>query len=413
MPASDIEVAIIGGGAAGIAAARHLHDAGVACRIIEARPRLGGRAWTVAGPGGSALDLGCGWLHSADRNPWVPIAEAEGFTIDRTPPPWTKPSINPGFPPDEQRAFSAAMEAFHERVGEVARAGNDVVAAALKPGDRWNGLIGAVTTFISGAEPELISARDFDNYASTDVNWRVKEGYGATIVRHGEGVPVTLGCPATRIDRSGKRLRIETAEGTVIADRAIVTLPTTVLAAMEDLFAPALPEKIDAARVLPLGLDDKLFIALDKAEEFESGSRLFGAKDRTATAAYHVRPFGRAQIEAYFGGANARALEAQGEGAFFDFATAELGAMFGSAFAKRLKPIRMHRWGADPFARGAYSYALPGMAERRAVLAAPVDGRLFFAGEACSRDDFSTAHGALRTGLAAAGQVIAARAGKL
>jgi len=43
------------------------------------------------------------------------------------------------------------------------------------------------------------------------------------------------------------------------------------------------------------------------------------------------------------------------------------------------------------------------------VLAAPVDERLFFAGEACSLHDFSTAHGALLTGLAAADAVIGAR----
>jgi monoamine oxidase len=412
MPNGDIEVAVIGGGAAGIAAARRLGDAGVDCLIVEARPRLGGRAWTVAGPEGTTLDLGCGWLHSADRNPWVPIAEAQGLTIDKTPPPWTRPSLTAGFPPDEQRAFRAAMDAFHERVGEVARAGNDVVAAALEPGNRWNGLIGAVTTFISGAEPDYVSARDFDNYQNTEVNWRVVEGYGAAIVKHGAGVPATLDCAVRRIDHGGKRLKIETAKGTIAADRAIVTLPTAVLAHMESLFAPALPAKTQAALNLPLGLADKLFMALDKPEEFASGSRLFGAKDRTATAAYHLRPFGRAQIEAYFGGSNARELEAQGDAAFFDFAVAELSAMLGGDFARRVTPISIHRWGLDPFAQGSYSYALPGMAASRAVLAAPVDDRLFFAGEACSKGDFSTAHGGYITGLAAATQAIAPRQGK-
>ncbi len=82
---------------------------------------------------------------------------------------------------------------------------------------------------------------------------------------------------------------------------------------------------------------------------------------------------------------------------------------FGSAFARRVKPLHLHRWGSDPFARGSYSYALPGKADSRAALAAPVDDRLFFAGEACSRDHYSTAHGAWLTGTAAADQAIAAR----
>jgi monoamine oxidase len=64
------------------------------------------------------------------------------------------------------------------------------------------------------------------------------------------------------------------------------------------------------------------------------------------------------------------------------------------------------------FARGSYSYALPGRADCRRALAAPIDDRLFFAGEACSEHDYSTAHGAYLTGVAAAEQAIAARRGK-
>jgi len=223
-------------------------------------------------------------------------------------------------------------------------------------------------------------------------------------------LPVALDCAVRRIDHSGKRLKIETAKGDITADRAIVTLPSALIAENEALFAPSLPEKMRAARGLPLGLADKLFMSLADAEEFDADSRVFGATDRSATASYQLRPFGRPQIEAYFGGSHAAALEAAGEGAFFDFAVSELTALFGSNFAHRIKPTHIHRWGADPFACGSYSYALPGMAECRAALAAPVDGRLFFAGEACSTSDFSTAQGAWLTGVAAAEHAINARA---
>jgi monoamine oxidase len=175
------------------------------------------------------------------------------------------------------------------------------------------------------------------------------------------------------------------------------------------LFFPALPDKIEAARGLPLGQADKLFITLNRAEEFEPNSRVFAHTDRAATASYQIRPFGRPMIEVYFGGSHAAALETGGERAFFDFAAGELGELFGSGFANRIKPIAMHRWGADPFARGSYSFALPGQADCRAALAAPVDGRLFFAGEACSKGDFSTAHGGWFTGTATAEQAITAR----
>ncbi len=218
-----------------------------------------------------------------------------------------------------------------------------------------------------------------------------------------------FGCAVRCIDHTGKQLSIETTRGTITADQAIVTVPSAVLAHEGLTFRPALPDKTEAARGLPLGLADKLFLTLADAAEFEPDSRLFGRTDRTATATYHMRPFGRPLIEVYFAGSLAAELEAGGEDAFLDFASSELTGLFGNAFARRVKPIRVHRWGADPFARGSYSYALPGKADCRTALAAPVDGRLFFAGEACSAHDFSTAHGAMLTGLAAAEEINAMR----
>jgi monoamine oxidase len=410
---SDTEVVIVGGGAAGIAAGRRLTDARIDCLLVEARARLGGRAWTVGDGSGAAIDLGCGWLHSADRNPWVAVAEAQGRTIDKTPPPWRRRSAPIGFPLAEQNAFLDALEKFYQRLDTHSDGADDVAAATfLEPLGRWNGLIDAVGTYVSGADLERVSARDLGRYDDSGVNWRVVEGYGTTIATHATGVPVVLDCPVRCIDHSERRLRVETANGTITADAAIITLPSALLAEGTLAFTPALPEKIQAAAGLPLGHADKLFLSLSDADEFDKDSRLFGRTDRSRTGVYHFRPFGRPQIEAYFGGPLATDLEAGGERAFFDFALAELSALLGSTFTRRIKPLRLHPWRVDPFSRGSYSYALPGKADCRAALAAPVDDRLFFAGEACSRGDYSTAHGAYLTGVAAAGQAITARRGK-
>jgi monoamine oxidase len=410
MTVSDTEVVIVGGGAAGIAAGRRLKDAGIACLIVEARSRLGGRAWTYDDAAGHPLDLGCGWLHSADRNPWVAIVEAEGFTIDRTAPPWSRPSLPGVFKPGEQNEFNAAMGAFFERLSTAVAKGKDMPAAAmLEPGNRWNNLITAVGTYISGTELQNMSALDFELYDDTEINWRVTEGYGTAIAAHGRDVPVMFDCPVTRIDHSGLRVKIVSAKGDIFADRVIVTLPTNVLAERADFFAPTLPEKTRAAARLPLGLADKLFLSLDGAEEFEPGGRLFGSTERSGTGTYHMRPFGRPVIECFYAGQCARELEAGGERAFFNFAVEELSKHLGSGFARRVKPSLVHPWGKDPFARGSYSYAVPGAAYERAMLAGPVDDRLFFAGEACSAHDFSTAHGAYLTGIDAANRIIAAR----
>jgi monoamine oxidase len=410
MPSSDVDVVVIGGGAAGVAAAKRLRRASIRCLLVEARPRLGGRAWTVHDESGHGLDVGCGWLHSADRNPWVGVAKERGAAIDRTQPPWMNRPLEASFPRPEHADFRRAFGEFYARLDEAAQNKTDAAASTLlDPASRWNALINAMSTYISGAELDRISLQDLDRYHSTDVNWRVVEGYGTLISGYGADVPQMLDCPVSAVDHSGKGLNIVTSKGAIAADQVIVTVPSAVLAAEHIRFTPALPKKIEAAQGLPLGFDDKLFIALDGAEEFESSVRVFGHTDRVATAGYHLRPFGWPIIEAYFGGDCAAELEKGGESAFFDFAVSELTGVFGTDFARRIKPIRVHRWGSDPFALGAYSYASPGHADSRAILAEPIDDRLFFAGEACSRHDFSTAHGGYVTGVAAAEQVMAAR----
>ncbi len=409
MANNDTEIAIIGGGAAGIAAGRRLAQAATDCLIVEARPRLGGRAYSIDDGHGNAIDLGCGWLHSADRNPWVKVAEAQGRTIDKSMPPWQRRPLPVGFTPTEQEDFARAQKEFFQRLERAAKGPDGPASAYLEPKGRWNNLLNAIGTYISGAELDRLSIHDFENYAGNEVNWRIVEGYGTTIAAYGAELRSVLDCPVLQIDHSGKRLKIETARGVITADQAIVTLPTSVLADKEFLFNPALPGKTESARGLPLGLDAKLFLALENAEEFGEDTRIFGSTDRVGTAMYHMRPFGRPQIEAYFGGRNAWDLEAGGEAAFLDFARSDLARLLGGAFRRRVKLIGIHLWGADPYSRGAYSYALPSKAGCRATLAASVDDRLFFAGEACSKSDFSTAHGGYLTGVAAADQVIAAR----
>lgn len=400
-----VQVLVVGGGAAGIGAAKRLAEAGIAYMIVEARPRLGGRAWTLEGE--HPLDLGCGWLHSADKNVLTRIAEEQGRTIDRTPPPWTRPSTPIGFPVDEQKDFGKAMHDFFERLDSFGEGSDRPASELLEPGGRWNALIDAVATYINGVELTRTSAIDFARYEDTNVNWRVAEGYGAAIVAHASGLRTLLDCPVSEIDHSGRVLRLKTAKGELSAEAVIITVSTPLIAEGRLRFTPDLPGKRDAASGIPLGLADKLYISLEHAEEFEKDSRLFGRTDTVATAAYHMRPFGRPMIEAYFGGDFASELEREGAAAYFDFAASELVSLLGSDFAARINPIAASQWRSDPFALGSYSYALPGHADDRARLAAPVDGRLFFAGEACSPTFFSTAHGAYVSGREAAGQAVA------
>ncbi len=401
----DTDVVVIGAGAAGVAAARRLAAARVPTVVLEARSRVGGRAWTLRGAG-QPLDLGCGWLHSADENEWASVAATVGFTLDRTPPPWGVRRKTIGFPPAELEDFRAASERFFGRLHATQPSEPDRPASDfLEPGSRWTALLNSVSTYISGAELDQVSVHDLNNYHDSGENWRVAEGYGALVEAYAAPLDVRLECPATLIDHSGRRLRIATPQGDLRARAAIVAAPSSMLARELPRFSPALPDKVAAADKLPLGLDDKFFLHLDRAEDVPTETRIFGALDRL-TGSYQLRPFGRPVVECYFGGSLAHELEAEGGDAFARLAIDQLAAHLGADIRKRLKPIFGSAWGRDPWALGAYSYARPGDAGARAALAATVEERLFFAGEACSVNDYSTAHGAYRTGEAAAEAVL-------
>jgi len=405
---SSVDVAIIGAGAAGLGAAHALQGTALSVIVLEARNRLGGRAWTVQASPDVTFDVGCGWLHSADKNSFVPIARALDFELNKDLPPWRERAYGNAFPQSERDDFMRAMDAFYQRLWQAAQKGKDEPASlSLEPGNRWNPMIDAISTYINGCELEDMSTLDWDAYEDSELNWRVRRGYGALIAAYGAPCPVALNCHVTLIDHSAKRVRIETSQGTQTADKVIVTVPTNLIADEAIRFSPPLPRKVDAAAGLPLGVDDKVTLALSDAEAFPSEGNLRGATMRTEMGTYHIRPFGQPCIEGFFGGRFARALEDAGDGAIAAHSIDEIVSFLGNDFRGKLKPLSESRWAHDPFARGSYSHALPGHADKRAALAAPVDGRLFFAGEATSPHFFSTAHGARDSGERAAKEVLA------
>ncbi|MCP3734439.1 FAD-dependent oxidoreductase [Sphingomonas sp. RP10(2022)] len=481
---------VIGGGAAGIAAARRLYDAGEDVLLVEAGDRLGGRARSVSlhglphagrhpglvpgstfpqaeskeaqamrsppgGPrnesgvteyvgraasataaaaaatpvpapapapatpafagvtdggwnGGSAtVDLGCGWLHSARHNPWTAIAEHAGFAIDKSSPNWGVQWRNLGFPPDEQQAFRAAYDRF-ETAAHAALDGPDrPLSAFVLESDPWRPMIDAISGYANGAPLDRVSLHDWAAYedAATEDNWALPAGYGTLVVHHAGDVPVRLNTPVTRIDHGGRTIRLETPAGTIEADHVVLAIPTTAYDAIR--FDPPLPAKHDAAAALPLGLADKVFLAVD-SPEWPAHAHLTGKPHSACTASHRLSPFGLPIVESFFGGACAEAMA--DEAAATAFAIDELVGLLGSDWRRRLTPLGATHWRAVPHIHGSYSHARVGHAGARAILAAPVDDRLFFAGEACSARDFSTAHGAYETGITAAEAILGLKA---
>src|SRR5438270_6764110 len=259
----EIDVAIVGAGAAGIGAARRLVDKGsVSFLVLEARDRVGGRVHTIE-PAGFRLGRGAEWLHSADRNPLSPIARELGFAIQRRPLEWATRLRRSGETVEAEADWLATREAqTRARRKTAAEPADRPLASLLPPGGRWNKLLDATSTWGNGAELDRISVKDYVRYEDTGANWRLGEGYGRLFERLADGLPVSLDTAVSRIDHGGRAIRLETTRGTVTARRVIVTVPTSIVAAEVLRFDPPLPDKLAAAAGLPLGVDDKLFISL-------------------------------------------------------------------------------------------------------------------------------------------------------
>jgi len=406
---AEADVAVVGAGAAGVAAARRLAGSGLSAVILEASGRVGGRAWTLE-VAGMALDLGCGWLHSADRNAWTRIAEAGGFAVDRSRAAWGMQYRNLGFSPAEQAAAHAAYAVFEQRL-EAAPPTSDRAADALEPNGEWNAYLQAMSGFINGAPLERLSVADSRAYdqASTYRNWRVLAGYGALIAASlPRAVALSLATPVEKIALSPHGVALATRSGEVRARAAILTVSTDVLAGD----SIALPAELDpwrrAAECLPLGRNEKLFLEILGSSPFEPETRVLGDPRDARTGAYYIRPFGWPVIETFLGDKGATIVEDEGPAAGFQQAIDQLAALFGSQSRRSLRPLAASNWGRMARIGGAYSHALPGHAAARKDLARPFEDRIFFAGEATNPSDFSTAHGAHDSGVRAAEEALAA-----
>jgi monoamine oxidase len=405
---TDWDVVIIGGGAAGVGAARRLADSGLSTLLLEASQRIGGRAWTV-NVAGLALDLGCGWLHSADRNPWVAIAEASGLTVERRRSAWDQQYRDLGFSQTEQEAADAAFAAWHERL-TADPPQSDCAGDALEPDGAWNAYLQALSGYISGAGLERLSIADYLAYAqaSTRHNWRLPAGYGTLVTASlPPTVALRLATPVEAIDLAANGVSLVTRAGTLTTRSVILTASTAVLSGETIRLPAVLDEWRYAAANLPLGRDEKVFLEIVGPSPFEPETHVIGDPRDPRTGSYYIRPFGRPVIEGFFGGEGAQALAENGPVAGFASAIDQLVALFGSDVRRSLRPLAVSNWSRMEHVGGAYSYALPGRAVARDTLARPFDQRLFFAGEATHRHDFSTAHGAYQSGLRAADEVIA------
>jgi monoamine oxidase len=404
----EVDIVVIGAGAAGIAAARRIAAANRRSVLIEATDRIGGRCATDSRIFGVPFDRGAHWLYAMDVNPVVKAAAGTGLDVYAAPP-GQKVRIGRRYAREsELEDFLSVLVRANRAIIEASRGKTDVSCLQALPKDLldWRNTVEYVLGPLPyGKDLRDLSAVDVSKAAERDSGAFCKQGLGALLTRLAGGLTVRLSTPVTRINTWVRgKVEVETGKGTIVARAAIVTASTNVMAAGKIRFDPELPKRhLDAFGKLGLGSQDHVVLEL-------AGSPLGPQRDdliyekadsaRTAAMLANVGDTSLCMIQ--LAGKLGRDLSAQGEAAMVDYAQEWLAKLYGSDIRKAVRRTHATRWNQEPYVLGAASAASIGGQGARAVLTEPVRDRVWFAGEAVHETQWGTVGGAWLSGERAA-----------
>jgi len=442
-----VDVLVLGAGAAGLAAARDLSHAGLRVTIIEARPRVGGRILTLHDSRSPVpLELGAEFIHG-ERAETLSLAQAAGLAVLELP----------GLHDLAAAGRFKAMDGFWELVDRMnkdlarrlVRRGRDFPVSeyldsrSVPPARR-----GMLRDFLQGfyaAHPDRLSAESLAVEARGEGNAERDEVAGGQF-RIANGGDALMKWLRDGLDPDRTELRLSTVAQTVEwkresvrvgcrgADRAplptvsartaVITLPLAVLKAGMVRFEPALPAKQRALAGLETGQVFKIVLRFREAiwddAEFLKERRGPSSADRGGLNFLHGQgaevptwwttlPVRSPVLVGYVGAVAAEQLLAEEPPSRLErtlVALSEILAVPRRDLEDQLDASASHDWRADPFARGAYSYIGVGGSGAPRALARPVEGTLFFAGEATDGPQIGTVAGALASGRRAAREVL-------
>jgi monoamine oxidase len=407
VPASgEVDVAIIGAGAAGIAAARRVAAAGRRFALIEAGDRIGGRCVTDTRIFGVPFDRGAHWIYQPDINPVAKLAAKSGLEIYPAPVDQKVRIGRRNAREGEMEDFLAVLVRSNRAIAEAARGKVDISCAQALPKDlgEWRPTVEFVLGPY-GCTKDLadVSAMDFTKAAERDAAAFCRQGYGALLAKVAAGVPVQLSTPATHIEW-GRGLELETAKGRINARAIIVTVSTNVLAAGQIKFTPELPRRqLDAAAKLKLGSAERVTLELPgNPLGLRPDELVFEKAETSRTAAMLANASGTTLCHVNVAGRFGRDLSAQGQDASVAFALDWLTGLYGADMKKAVKRTHATQWDKEPWVLGASSVAAPGGQSARRVLMEPLRDRVWFAGEAVHETLWGTVNGAWESGERAA-----------
>ncbi len=401
-------IVVIGAGAAGLAATRRLRANAIGTHLIDALPRIGGRAVTGF-VDASPFDLGATWLHDAHRNPLVSLAQPSDDLVDTDAIRYQRTTINGREPTAaDQATLNGAWERLDHVVAPLVDGPDMSLADALAgmADDPWVPLLklweGAI---IAGADAGTLSLKDWHRNRLAGANLVPRAGVGTFVARTLK-TDATLSCPATRVTWGGSGVAVDTPRGTIRAAAAIITVSTGVLAAGNIRFDPPLQIALqEAVHRLPMGLLSKIALPTRSRLGLDQTT---GLADRDGSMTFSTWPLGRDYIAGFIGGRLAWEVAADPV-AFEAQARAELTRMLGASAVAAIAPAALiSDWGTNPAFLGGYAYAAPGDADQRHVLADAFPAeRLIFAGEATRTDGLAgTIGGAYLSGIEAADRLL-------
>lgn len=403
------DVIVIGAGAAGLAAARLLADAGRRVVVVEARGRIGGRIWTDRAFGAIPIERGAEFIHGAGVATWdlvrrhglqtAAVSRWEGRRIALE-----DGSLGGGAlvsaRPDLARLLTLE-DAIASYVGPDLSLAAWLDAQALSPLARR--IAELRIAHASCATPETLSVIDLAEdlrHGDDGGDFRILAGYDHVCAALAGGLDVRRDTAARTVRHSGEGVEVETARGSLFAKKAIVTLPLALLKRGDVTFDPPLPAaKLAAIAALAMQPALKLLLCFDAPLWDDATTFVSGLEPLPVW--WTPRP-ALPYITGFTTGPRAAALMALGRDAAIDAGVDALGRLYGVDASRRLIAADLVDWTGDMWAGGGYSSAPPGTAGIRRALATPV-GALHFAGEATVfGDNPATVHGALGSGARAA-----------
>ena len=416
----EADILVVGAGAAGLAATAELRRAGGEVVLLEARDRPGGRVHTVIDPRlGVPIELGAEFVHGRPPRT-LALARQAGLRVAPVPERHASSGRGGG----EDRAFARAMEllavggregeSFREalaRTGAGRRAGRDAVRIA--------------EGFLNGfylADPATASAsllarmNEALEAIGGEEAHRAEGGWGAVLrpLVDAAGPALRLSCEVTAI--AWRRGRVEAQvlgpggeAARVRARQAIVTIPVPVLAAGSPRFSPALPAAVRRAlSAIGPGRIVKLILRF-REPPWGGGEPPAFLRDpgSPVPVMWSLAPLDAPVLVGWSGGRNAARVAAMGPRAA---ARAALGTVARALRVRDpgtlLDAVTAVDWSRDPRARGGYAVFPAGAERAPEILARPIEGTLFLAGEATAGGLAGTVEGALQEGERAAREVM-------